>query len=173
MQETYVLGQEVREIKGSAMKKWITGPISLMMSLQRQQQEIYCQIRKFHENPDLYYQPHGSDVFIHLLSRSRRADAEFVELTLKAAWGWLWIARVPNHLEAGKIKCILGGDLLELCALSKPNQFIASFTSLDAAKGAATAVNLRCDKGKALALVLHETDAVDLLLGENVFTGIK
>ncbi|VDK23420.1 unnamed protein product [Taenia asiatica] len=157
--------QEVQILQGSNAKHWRTRPIPLILSLQKKQQEIYCQIRKFHENPDFYYQSNGSDVFTHLLSQSRKADAEFVELTSKAAWGWLFIARVPSHLKAREIRCILGGDLLELCALSKPNQFIASFTSLDAAKDSASAVSSRCDLEKALALVLHETDAVDLLLG--------
>lgn len=87
-----------------------------------------------------------------------------MELTSKTAWGWLFIARVPSHLQARQIRRILGDDLLELCALPKSNQFIASFTSLDAAQHAASTVNSRCDMGKSLALVLHETDAVDLLL---------
>ncbi|KAL5962167.1 hypothetical protein TSMEX_010095 [Taenia solium] len=139
--------------------------VGFKLSSEQEVQEIYCQIRRFHENPDLYYQSNGSDVFTHLLSQSRKADVEFVELISKAAWGWLFIARVPSHLKAREIRCILGGDLLELCALSKPNQFISSFTSLDAAKDAASAVSSSCNLGKALALVLHETDAIDLLLG--------
>ncbi|VDM17943.1 unnamed protein product [Hydatigera taeniaeformis] len=150
---------EVRMIAGSTLTQG--DAFELFISIVA----IYSHIRKFHENPDLYHQPYGAERFTQLLSRSRQADAEFIELTSKAAWGWLFITGVLSHLKERRMKCILGDDLLELHALFNPNQFIASFTSLDAAKDAASIVNSRCDLGEAVALVMHETEAVELLLG--------